>query len=192
MATRAKALRQFAKKYFNLDLVGMSETAVLKDLLKKEYNIDAVGNSVVSVLMNAAGDDGGGEAVDLVTLTPQAEPNVYITVEDVCAIFASPAQLLASVTLGGETLEVANSIPSDFYTTCANGDFDWRMTIDGTTSPWMSENEPIGGTITNWNAHIDYTYGQYNEGDTVSVTVDVKYKGETGKITIPNVPIHMD
>lgn len=69
MATRAKALRQFAKKYFNLDLVGMSETAVLKDMLKKEYNIDAVGNSVVSVLMNAAGDDGGGEAGTL-ELTP--------------------------------------------------------------------------------------------------------------------------
>lgn len=59
MATRAKALKKFAKNVLHHDLTGMSETAVLKDLLKQEFNIDAVGNSVVSVLMNAAGNDGG-------------------------------------------------------------------------------------------------------------------------------------
>lgn len=62
MATRAKALKKFAKNVLHHDLTGMSETAVLKDLLKQEFNIDAVGNSVVSVLMNAVSNDGEEEA----------------------------------------------------------------------------------------------------------------------------------
>lgn len=64
MATRAKALKKFAKNFLHHDLTGMSETAVLKDLLKKEFNIDAIGNSVVSVLMNAVSNDGGADNPD--------------------------------------------------------------------------------------------------------------------------------
>lgn len=50
MATRAKAIRQFAKKFFNLDVSGMSEVAALKDFFKKKYDIDANGGSVTSLL----------------------------------------------------------------------------------------------------------------------------------------------
>lgn len=133
----------------------------------------------------------GGGAAGLVTIAPSAEPDVAIIVDDVCKLYADPYQLLASVTLGDETLEVTNAIPSDFYDACLNGDFDWRITINGTTSPWMSENEQVGETM-NLSASFNYTCGEYTEGDTVSVTVEVKYKGETGTITIPNVAVYMD
>lgn len=77
MATRAKALRMFSKNVLNLDVVGMSETAVLKDLLKKKYDIDADGNSFVSVLMNAA--ESGYSGVDLNGYTPSC---VHVEVMD--------------------------------------------------------------------------------------------------------------
>lgn len=79
MATRAKALRMFSKNVLNLDVVGMSETAVLKDLLKKKYDIDADGNSFVSVLMSAANSDGSSNIV-LVKTLPEigSEELIYV------------------------------------------------------------------------------------------------------------------
>ena len=62
--TRANALRKFFKKYYNVDLVGMSETAVVRDMFSKVCNIDSVGNSVVSILMNVMNNNNSISPID--------------------------------------------------------------------------------------------------------------------------------
>lgn len=59
MATKAKVIRNFFKKFFNLDISGMSEVSALRDVFKKKYDIDITGGSVVEILQNAI------EAVDV-------------------------------------------------------------------------------------------------------------------------------
>lgn len=134
MATRAKALRLFAKKYFNIDLAGMSQTAVLKDLLKKQYSIDAVGNSVVSVLLNAAGDGGGEGGVDF-QFTLEDPATLEIANGERCVIDGIPietftfngvtynwdntpsemAEITYTLEIGGKTYEyhLADGAPAD-------------------------------------------------------------------------------
>ena len=73
MATRAKVIRNFFKKFFDLDISGMSEVSVLRDVFKKKYDIDVAGNSVVAILQNVieAVDElpGGGEAQGRLVVT---------------------------------------------------------------------------------------------------------------------------
>lgn len=52
MATKAKVIRNFFKKFFGIDAKGMSEVAVLRDVIKKKYDVDANGGSVVELLQD--------------------------------------------------------------------------------------------------------------------------------------------
>lgn len=62
--TKAHALKKYYKKMYDIDLEGMSVTAVLKDMFKKKYEMDVDGNSFTSVLLNAAYyDDSGNESL---------------------------------------------------------------------------------------------------------------------------------
>lgn len=107
MATRAKALKKFAKNVLHHDLTGMSETAVLKDLLKQEFNIDAVGNSVVSVLMNAVSSD-GGETPSALVVTPKTPIDSVEIVHQPGGHCTVPAgwYTIESVTLYGEPVDL--------------------------------------------------------------------------------------
>lgn len=70
MATKAKVIRNFFKKFFNLDVSGMSEVSALRDVFKKKYDIDVTGSSVVEILQNVIEavdnlpSDGGSEYRD--------------------------------------------------------------------------------------------------------------------------------
>lgn len=67
--TKAKAIRNFFKKFFNADVTGMSEVGALIDMFKKVYDIDAKGSTVSEVLTDVTdnndelpgGGGGGGE-----------------------------------------------------------------------------------------------------------------------------------
>ena len=70
--TKAHALKKFFKKYYNVELEGMSTTYVLRDMFKKVYGLEEVeGNSVIGVFMNVMKNnsslspiepsDGGGD-----------------------------------------------------------------------------------------------------------------------------------
>lgn len=111
MATRAKVIRNFFKKFFDIDAKGMSEVAVVRDVLKKKYNVDANGNSVISLLQNVIEnnesivepDGGGGMPSMMIAL------GTNYTDEEPCgiasgAIIKYPAQVEGGPCVLGNTL----------------------------------------------------------------------------------------
>lgn len=72
--TKANILRKYFKKFYNLDLTGMSLAEVLKQFMKAQYNYDSKGSGVVSIVQEmidndlAPGDGGSGGAEDVMVV----------------------------------------------------------------------------------------------------------------------------
>lgn len=65
--TKANILKKYFKKFYDLDLTGMSLVEVLKQYLKAQYDFDSKGSGVVSIVQEMidnelapAGDGGSG------------------------------------------------------------------------------------------------------------------------------------
>lgn len=48
--TKANILKKYFKKFYDLDLTGMSLVEVLKQYLKAQYDFDSKGSGVVSIV----------------------------------------------------------------------------------------------------------------------------------------------
>lgn len=63
--TKAHALKKFFKKYYNVELEGMSTAVVLRDMFDKVYGIENVeGNSVIGVLMYVMNNNSSLNPID--------------------------------------------------------------------------------------------------------------------------------
>ena len=63
--TKAHALKKFFKKYYDVELEGMSTVVVLRDMFKKVYGLnDVEGNSVIGVLMNVMNNNSSLSPID--------------------------------------------------------------------------------------------------------------------------------
>lgn len=63
--TKAHALKKFFKKYYNVELEGMSTAVVLRDMFDKVYGIENVeGNSVIGVLMYVMNNNSSLSPID--------------------------------------------------------------------------------------------------------------------------------
>lgn len=62
--TKANILRKYFKKFYDLDLTGMSLAEVLKQFMKAQYDFDSKGSGVVSIVQEMIDNDlapaGGG------------------------------------------------------------------------------------------------------------------------------------
>lgn len=63
--TKANILKKYFKKFYNLDLTGMSLAEVLKQFMKAQYDFDSKGSGVVSIVQemidnNLAPEGGSG------------------------------------------------------------------------------------------------------------------------------------
>ena len=86
--TKAKIMREYLKKFYNVDVDGMSLLQVHKDFMKKHFDYDSNATSFISAVRElidndlAPGDGGGGGDTDnlviVKTLPPlaEADPNV--------------------------------------------------------------------------------------------------------------------
>ena len=77
--TKAKALREYFKKFYNVDVSGMSEVGALRNFFKQKYDYDSTGSTVSSVLSDVVNSDiepSSGTNVERCTIVGDANTRI--------------------------------------------------------------------------------------------------------------------
>ena len=162
--TKAKALRNFYKKFYDVDAAGMTAVDVYRDFVKQKYDFDSKAYGPVSALNEMIDNDlapssgGGGDGdiiiVDALPSVEDADPNKKYLRALCPAFFKAPHSSFLLVSL------TSNKLPDD-------------AEILGTQT---SGNYPCVVVDSSGNAKVyGYTYRPNDDGDPIGEFVEIPY-----------------
>lgn len=113
--TKANVLKKYFKKFYDLDLTGMTATQVIKEFYKEKFNFDSKANSFVSAILEAIendlGPEGGGSGKKTMTIECEYDNDAIIlnmAWQDINNAFMDDYEIIINGEYSGQVEKVVN------------------------------------------------------------------------------------